>query len=52
MSLEPGSTALLVSWSKRVSEIGYDCALKTQAFCLYKGVVIKEFLFDCSSGEL
>ncbi len=29
-----------------MSEFWYDCPLKTQAFCLYKGVVIKETLTD------
>src|SRR5262245_23933699 len=29
-----------------VSKIGHDCSLKTQAFCLYKGAVIKECLSD------
>lgn len=29
-----------------MSEIGYDRPLKTKAFCLYKGAVIKEFLTD------
>jgi predicted site-specific integrase-resolvase len=29
-----------------VSEIAHDHPLKTKAFCLYKGAVIKEFLTD------